>query len=75
MRRGKARIKDEGIPWSSYRDALAHSNPALTKLPDDFGMRLFRVESDIIVQAMLQLLEVGIGCLSVHDCLVVPQIR
>ena len=39
-------------------DALAHTYPALTKLPDDFGMRLFRVESDIIVQAMLQLLEV-----------------
>jgi hypothetical protein len=35
-------------------------------------MSLFRVESDIIVQAMLQLLEVGIGCLSVHDCLIVP---
>ena len=69
----KALIEDEGIPWSTYRDALAHIYPALTKLPDDFGMRLFRVESDIIVQAMLRLLEAGIGCLSVHDCLIVPQ--
>ena len=69
----KALIADEGIPWSTYRDALAHTYPALTKLPDDFGMRLFRVEGDIIVQAMLRLLEAGIGCLSVHDCLIVPQ--
>jgi hypothetical protein len=69
----KALIEDEGIPWSTYRDALAHTYPALTKQPDDFGMRLFRVESDIIVQAMLRLLEAGIGCLSVHDCLIVPQ--
>ena len=44
----------------------------LTNLPEDFGMRLFRIESDIIVIAMLKLLEAGIGCLSVHDCLVVP---
>ena len=35
-------------------------------------MRLFRVESDIIVQAMLQLVDAGIGCLSVHNCLIVP---
>ncbi|MDC1223757.1 hypothetical protein N8Z91_02595 [Ascidiaceihabitans sp.] len=69
----KALIEDEGIPWSTYRDALAHTYPALTKLPDDFGMSLLRVESDIIVQAMLRLLEAGIGCLSVHDCLIVPQ--
>ncbi len=32
----------------------------------------YRIESDIIVIAMLKLLEAGIGCLSVHDCLVVP---
>lgn len=69
----KALIADEGIPWATYRDALAHTYPALTKLPDDFGMSLFRVEGDIIVQAMLRLLEAGIGCLGVHDCLIVPQ--
>ena len=68
----KALIEGDGIPWTTYRDALAHTYPALTKLPNDFGMRLFRVESDIIAQAMLKLLEVEIGCLSVHDCLVVP---
>lgn len=68
----KALVEAEGIPWPTYRDALAHTYPTLTKLPEDFGMRLFRVESDIIVQAMLQLLDAGIGCLSVHDCLIVP---
>ena len=67
----KALIEGDGIPWTTYGDELAHTYPALTKLPNDFGMRLFRVESDIIVQAMLKLLEVEIGCLSVHDCLVV----
>lgn len=68
----KALIEGDGIPWTTYRDALAHTYPALTKLPNDLSMRLFRVESDIIAQAMLKLLEVEIGCLSVHDCLVVP---
>lgn len=68
----KAIVEGEGIPWPTYRDALAHTYPALTKLPNDFGMRLFRLESDIIVKAMLQLLDAGIGCLSVHDCLIVP---
>ena len=60
------------MPWSTYRDALAATYPMLTTLPEDFGMRLFRIESDIIVIAMLKLLEAGIGCLSVHDCLIVP---
>jgi hypothetical protein len=69
----KALIESKSIPWATYRDALAHTYPALSKLPEDFGMRLFRVESDIIVHAMLQLLDAGIGCLSVHDCLIVPQ--
>ena len=68
----KALIEGDGIHWTTYRNALAHTYPALTKLPNDFGMRLFRVESEIIVQAMLKLLEVEIGCLSVHDYLVVP---
>jgi len=68
----KALIEGDGIPWAAYRDAVATTYPSLTNLPKDFGMRLFRVESDIIVYSMLQLLEAGIGCLSVHDCLVVP---
>lgn len=68
----KALIEGDGIPWAAYRDAVATTYPSLTNLPKDFGMRLFRLESDIIVYSMLQLLEAGIGCLSVHDCLVVP---
>jgi hypothetical protein len=30
-------------------------------------------ESDIIISAMNFLLDKGIGCLSIHDCLIVPE--
>ena len=30
-------------------------------------------ESDIIIRAMNYVLDKGIGCLSIHDCLIVPE--
>lgn len=32
-------------------------------------------ESEIIIRAMNTLLTKGIGCLSIHDCLIVPESR
>ncbi|EET48705.1 hypothetical protein TR2A62_1555 [Thalassobium sp. R2A62] len=31
------------------------------------------IESDIIISAMNYVLDKGIGCLSIHDCLIVPE--
>jgi hypothetical protein len=36
-------------------------------------MDLMLQESHIIVSSMNYLLDRGIGCLSIHDCLIVPQ--
>jgi hypothetical protein len=37
------------------------------------GLRLMLDESNIIIRAMNNLLDRGIGCLSIHDCLIVPE--
>jgi hypothetical protein len=47
--------------------------PALKNLDSDMGMRLMLSEADIIIRAMNHLLDKGIGCLSLHDCLIVPE--
>ena len=31
------------------------------------------IECDIIISAMNYVLDKGIGCLSIHDCLIVPE--
>ena len=36
------------------------------------GLHLMLTEADLIIHAMNYLLDKGIGCLSLHDCLIVP---
>tara|TARA_B110001450_G_scaffold109875_1_gene103795 strand:- start:111 stop:302 length:192 start_codon:yes stop_codon:yes gene_type:complete len=36
-------------------------------------MDLMLTESDIIIRAMNYLLDKDIGCISIHDCLIVPK--
>jgi hypothetical protein len=62
-----------GEDWDTYASALSETYPALSKARKDHGMDLMLVESDIIIFAMNHLLDKGIGCISIHDALIVPQ--
>ena len=58
--------------WKEVSSALLQVYPVLNGLPKKTGLDLMLVESDIILKAMNFLLDKGIGCLSIHDCLIVP---
>jgi hypothetical protein len=62
-----------GEDWNTYASALRETYPALSKARKDHGMDLMLVESNIIIHAMNHLLDKGIGCISIHDALIVPQ--
>mgnify|MGYP003675637977 FL=1 len=61
-----------GQDWKTYAKAISETYPALLKVRKDHGMDLMLIEGDIIIRAMNYLLDKGIGCLSIHDCLIVP---
>jgi hypothetical protein len=63
----------DGEDWLAYADAVRETYPALADIPEGFGMDLFLHESSIIIRSMNYLLDKGIGCLSIHDCLIVPK--
>lgn len=58
--------------WTDYVGPLIETYPNLTKLRDNMGLHLMLLEADVIIYAMNYLLDKGIGCLSLHDCLIVP---
>lgn len=58
--------------WHDYAQPIVSVYPALAKLDKGMGMWLMLEESTIIMKAMNHLLDMGIGCLSIHDCLIVP---
>ena len=62
-----------GQDWLTYAEAIAESYPSLKKADKDTGLDLMMTESDIIIRAMNYVLDKGIGCLSIHDCLIVPE--
>ena len=62
-----------GEDWNTYAKAVSETYPALSGVREDMGLDLMLEESDIIIGAMNNLLDKGIGCLSIHDCLIVPQ--
>ena len=62
-----------GEGWNTYAKAISETYPALSGVREDIGLELMLQESDIIIGAMNYLLDKGIGCLSIHDCLIVPQ--
>lgn len=62
-----------GEDWNTYAKAISETYPSLAKVRKDHGMDLMLVESDIIIFAMNHLLDKGIGCISIHDNLIVPQ--
>ena len=68
----KTAVLLEGQKWSEYVSALISVYPSLGSLRDNMGMELMWRESNIIIHAMNALLDEGIGCLSLHDCLIVP---
>lgn len=59
--------------WQEVSSALLQVYPVLKGLHKETGMDLMLVESGIILKAMNFLLDKGIGCLSIHDCLIVPK--
>lgn len=65
--------KIEGENWSDYAIQIVTVYPALAQVRPNMGMDLMLEESDIIIKAMNELLDKGIGCLSLHDCLIVPE--
>ena len=62
-----------GEDWNTYAKAISETYPALSGVREDMGLDLMLQESDIIIGAMNHLLDKGIGCISIHDCLIVPQ--
>jgi len=58
--------------WADYVKPLVETYPSLTKLREHMGLHLMLTEADVIIHAMNYLLDKGIGCLSLHDCLIVP---
>lgn len=58
--------------WADYVKPLLETYPSLTKLREHMGLHLMLTEADVIIHAMNYLLDRGIGCLSLHDCLIVP---
>jgi hypothetical protein len=63
----------EGQDWLTYAKAIAETYPSLKRADRDTGLDLMMIESDIIISAMNHVLNKGIGCLSIHDCLIVPE--
>ena len=62
-----------GEDWNIYAKAISETYPALLGVRENMGLDLMLQESDIIIGAMNHLLDKGIGCISIHDCLIVPQ--
>jgi hypothetical protein len=62
-----------GQDWLTYAEAIAETYPSLSKVDQHTGLDLMMIESDIIISAMNHVLDKGIGCLSIHDCLIVPE--
>jgi hypothetical protein len=62
-----------GQDWLTYAEAITETYPSLTKADKDTGLDLMMTESDIIIRAMNYVLDKGISCLSIHDCLIVPE--
>ena len=65
----------KGVNWREYVEPIVSMYPALAKIKPDMGGRLMLDEATIIIHAMNTLLDKGIGCLSVHDCLIVPKVN
>ena len=57
--------------WKHYVSCIKATYPLLTS-KQQLGIYLWLLESDNIMFAMNYLLDRGIGCLSIHDCLIVP---
>lgn len=57
----------------TYATAISETYPALLDIRKDLGLDLMLYESDIIIRAINYLLDKGIGCLSIHDYLIVPE--
>ncbi len=62
-----------GEDWNAYAQAIRETYPALAEVRKAQGMDLMLKESKIIIHAMNHLLDKGIGCISIHDALIVPQ--
>jgi hypothetical protein len=62
-----------GQDWLTYAEAIAETYPSLKKADKDKGLDLMLIESNVIISAMNYVLDKGIGCLSIHDCLIVPE--
>ena len=67
----------KALPWRVGRDTLIAKLPALAILKRDVidWSRIQFHESNIIIAAMEKCFEQGIGCLSVHDCLIVAKVN
>ena len=63
------------VTWSNLRDQLKKQMPWLTRLDPKSNEALY-VQwkySEIIIATMTKVFEAGVGCLSVHESLILPQ--
>ncbi|WP_181702730.1 hypothetical protein [Chthonobacter albigriseus] len=71
----KAR-KEAGITWSALRESIRRRHPLIAEsFESGAGLRLQKTESDILVLALLKLLDRGITALPIHDAALVPVSR
>ena len=69
----KTALLINGEKWAMYAEAVSETYPSLLNIRKGIGLDIMLYESDIIIHAMNFLLDKGIGCLSIHDCLIVPE--
>jgi len=63
------------VTWSNLRDQLKKQMPWLTRLDPKSNEDLYVQwkDSEIIIATMTKVFEAGVGCLSVHESLILPQ--
>jgi len=72
MRRPEGMPLPPGMTWTTLRDAIAQSHPAIAGyLRSGEGVRLQRIDADVAEDVMLSMMSRGILVLPIHDSFVV----
>jgi hypothetical protein len=72
----KGEYFDEDTKVDRVVDHIARAHPGIADLfGKRIGLKLMRTESDILLQAMMVLVDRGVGFVPLHDCLLVPANR
>jgi hypothetical protein len=63
-----------GLPWRSVVETLKQAHAPIADVFDrDLGQEFAFTESEILVEALLRLVDLGVVALPIHDCIVVAE--